>query len=177
MKVAQKSTIKLLVLLVLSGLFFLAGPLLAADIDYPTRPVTVHVGMAPGAATSIGAQIVLEGLPRYYTKPQPFIINHKPGASGMVAADYFMKQPADGYNLMWIAADTWIAMAKEPQKLSFTVKDFAFIGHFDYNSFVVAVSNKSLFETFEDFIDYAKKHPNEMTCFNRWDRLRASLRF
>ena len=80
MKVAPRSTIKLLVLLVLSGLFFLAGPLLAADIDYPTRPVNVVVGFAPGGAAYVGAIIVRESLPRYQTSA----FYHQPPRQGLM---------------------------------------------------------------------------------------------
>ena len=81
----------------------------------------------------------------------------------MVCADYLMKQPADGYNLMWFTGDSTIAMAKDPQKFSFTMKDFVFIGYFCYAPHVLAVSKASPFNTIEDFIENVKKHPSEMT--------------
>ena len=163
MKGAQRSTMKVLVLLSLAGWFLMAGWALAASEEYPSRPVTINLGMAPGGAGSVGAHIFAEGVQKYLSKPQPFIVNHKPGASGMLSFDYVMKQPVDGYNLLWITADIPLRMALEPHKFSFTLKDLSYIGHFAYTPFFLGVRSESSFQTMEDFIDYAKKHPGEMT--------------
>jgi tripartite-type tricarboxylate transporter receptor subunit TctC len=144
-------------------LMLLANPLLAAELDYPAKPVILNVGFAPGASASITGHIFAEGVQKYLPKPQPFIINHKPGASGMIAADYFMKQPADGYNLMWTPQDSYLRMALEPQKFSFTLKDFSYMGAFTYSPFTLSVNSESPFKAFEEFVEYAKKHPYEMT--------------
>jgi len=72
-----------------------------ADVDYPKRSVTLIVGFDPGASASISAHIFADGVRKHLARPAPFIINHKPGASGLLDADFFMKQPADGYTLLW----------------------------------------------------------------------------
>lgn len=157
-----RSKVKALVLFGLGVLVLVAGPVLAADTDYPTKPVTINVGFAAGGGAHVGATIVAGSSNKY--QRQPFIINPRVGASGLVAADYFLKQPADGYNLFWITPDSTVAMALEPKKVSFTLKDFIFLGSFYHAPFCVIVGDKSPFKTIEDFIDYAKKHPNEMTA-------------
>lgn len=164
MKLVQRSTIKLLVLLVLSRLIFSSSPLMAADIDYPTKPVTLICPFGPGGSNSVSAHIVLESLHRYSLKPQTFIISHRTGASGMIAHDYLVKQPADGYTLLWMDTNATTNLAKDPPKYPFTLKDFTFIGTFGYFPYVLAVSNERPFKTFEDFVDYAKKHPGELTA-------------
>ncbi len=145
------------------GILTVLGPMSAAGDDYPAKPVTIHVGMNPGGGSSITAQVFAEGVQKHLAKPQPFILNHKPGASGLVAADYFMKQPADGYNLLWFAPDTPLRMALEPQKFSFKKEDFSYIGILAYAPFTLAVNSESPFKSLEEFIEYAKKHPNEIT--------------
>ncbi len=140
-----------------------AGSVFAAGEDYPNKPVTINVGYAPGAAAGVGATIFSESVQKYLAKRQPFILNYKPGASGMVATDYFMKQPADGYNLMWMAVESVMRMALEPQKFSFTKEDFVYIGNFNYSPYILAVNQDSPFKTFEDFLDYAKKNPDVIT--------------
>jgi tripartite-type tricarboxylate transporter receptor subunit TctC len=153
---------EVLILLGLSVWVLLAGRVLAADLDYPTKPVTIHVGFAAGGGAHIGATIVTGSSNKY--QRQPFIINPRVGASGLVAADYFLKQPADGYNLFWITPDSTVALAKDPTKVSFGLKDFLFLGSFYHAPFCVIVPNNSPFKTIEEFIDYGKKHPNEMTA-------------
>lgn len=165
MKFIRRNTIKTLVLLGLVALSFLAGPVLAAGEDYPAKPVIITVGMNPGGSASISAHIFAESVKKYLDKPQPFIINHKPGASGMIGLDYVMKQPADGYNLFWASSDSPLRMALEPEKFSFKKEDFSYIGTFIYSPYTLSVNSEGPFKdkTFEDFIDYAKKHPGEMT--------------
>ena len=157
-------SIVLLVMAAVMGIFtILTGPVLASEGDYPTKPVTIHVGMPPGGMTSVSLHIVVEGLPRYLAKPQPFIINHKPGASGLVAADYVVKLPTDGYNLLSISIDAPLRMALEPEKISFKKEDFSYINTFAHAPYTLSVNNQSPFKTLEEFIEYAKKHPQEMT--------------
>ena len=150
-------------LIALGSITFFTGFVWAAGEDYPAKPVTLNVGYAPGGGASISAHIFTEGLQKYLAKPQPIIINHKPGASLMIAADYFMKQPADGYNLLWATQDHPMRMALEPQKFAFTIKDLSYIGTLGDCPFTLAVNDSSPFKTIEEFIDYAKKHPGEMT--------------
>ena len=135
----------------------------AAEGDYPNRPVNLIVGFDPGASASISAHIFADGVQKQLVKSQPFIINHKPGASGLLGADYFMKQPPDGYTLLWPVEGSFLRMAFEPQKFSFTLKDFIFLGGFTFSPYTLAVNNESPFKTFEEFAAYAKKNPGVMT--------------
>ncbi len=159
----KKSTIITLIFLGFLTLFFLTGYAFAAGEDYPNKPVTINIGYAPGAAAGVGATIFSDAIQKYLPRKQPFILNYKPGASGVVATDYFMKQPADGYNLMWMAVESVMRMALEPQKFSFTKGDFIYIGTFNYSPYILAVNQESPFKKLEDFIDFAKKNPDVLT--------------
>jgi tripartite-type tricarboxylate transporter receptor subunit TctC len=163
MRVVERSKVKIIVLFGLSAVLFLTGPVFAAGEDYPTKPVIINSGMAPGAAAGVSAQIFADAVQKYLAKPQPFMVNFKVGANGMVGFDYFMKQPADGYNLFWLTPENTLSMAKDPQKFSFTLKDVSFIGTLAYSPFVMAVKKDSPYKTFEDFVDFAKKHPGEFS--------------
>jgi tripartite-type tricarboxylate transporter receptor subunit TctC len=138
------------------------GNLFAAEA-FPERPVTINIGYAPGGSASVSANVFTQVIQKYLDKKVPFIINHKPGASGMMAADYVMKQPADGYNMLWNTQDVPARLALEPEKFSFTKEDFIYVGTFGYCPFTLSVNSDSQFKTFEEFVEYAKKHPNEMT--------------
>ena len=105
MRFLGTNTIKILVLVGFITFSLAIESVPAAEGDYPNRPVNLIVGFDPGASASISAHIFADGVQKQLAKPQPFIINHKPGASGMLGADYFMKQPADGYNLLWATQD------------------------------------------------------------------------
>src|SRR5512144_2265072 len=69
-----------------------------ASAQYPTRPVRLVVGFAPGGPTDILARRMAQ----YLTEKlgQQFVVENKPGATGNIATEYVMGQPADGYTIL-----------------------------------------------------------------------------
>jgi len=142
----------------------LRGAVLTLAEDYPVRPITIHVGFAPGAASGNSAQVFAEGVKKYLPTPQPVLVNFKPGASSAIAADFVLKQPADGYNLFWFPVDLVGKLAKDGNQLSFKMEDFIPIGCMGESPGMLTVnSEKSPFLKFEDFLEYAKKNPGKLS--------------
>ncbi len=73
----------------------LAVPALA---QYPARTVTIVVPFPPGGGTDTGTRLLAAKLTTKWG--QPVVVENKPGAAGMVGADYVSKQKPDGYTLM-----------------------------------------------------------------------------
>src|ERR1700752_3055517 len=67
---------------------------------YPTRPVRLIVGFAPGGATDIAARLIGQWLSDRLG--QQFIIENRPGAGTNIATDTVVHAPADGYTLLWV---------------------------------------------------------------------------
>src|SRR5271168_2637049 len=93
---------------------FLVVLLLAAAIaagtaaqDYPARPVTFLVPFAPGGVTDIFARILSQNLEKRLGKP--FIVENKPGGSGITAALDVARASPDGYTIM-MASSTLLAL-------------------------------------------------------------------
>lgn len=63
--------------------------------DWPTRPIRVLVGFGPGGGTDIAARIMAQPLSEILG--QPVVVENKPGAGGMTAADIVAKAPKDGH--------------------------------------------------------------------------------
>jgi tripartite-type tricarboxylate transporter receptor subunit TctC len=71
-----------------------ALPRVASALDYPTRPVHIIVGFAPGGGTDIMARLI--GQPLAERLGQQFVIENRPGAGTNVATEVVVNAPPDG---------------------------------------------------------------------------------
>jgi tripartite-type tricarboxylate transporter receptor subunit TctC len=69
----------------------------ASAEDYPTKPVKLIVGFAPGGTVDVVARIIGESLSRKLGKP--FIVENRTGANGMIAATAVAQSDPDGYTI------------------------------------------------------------------------------
>ena len=85
---------------IVSGLGFLAAvsTCLAADNDYPNKPVSVVVAYAPGGQGDVFARLVSEKLNTAYK--QSVVVDNKPGVSGTIGTRFVAKAKNDGYTLL-----------------------------------------------------------------------------
>src|SRR5687768_5298712 len=77
---------------------FMVSPAAFAQ-TYPTKPVRVLVGYAPGGIADTSARIVSQQLTSRLKAN--FVIDSRPGAGGRIAAEAATKVPADGYTLLF----------------------------------------------------------------------------
>ncbi|MDH7797626.1 MULTISPECIES: tripartite tricarboxylate transporter substrate binding protein [unclassified Beijerinckia] len=135
-------------------------PLHAQDV-FPSRPVTFMVGFAPGGGNDVLARILAEQLQIAFG--QSFIVENRPGASGMVAVGAVKRSNPDGYTLL-IGPSS--AMTVNPVMLKAVnynpVEDFipvAMIGHFP----LIVAANPSLpANSLRDLIGLAKADPGKI---------------
>src|SRR5689334_22454175 len=81
--------------------------LFAAEVgaaDYPAKPVKLVVPYPPGGGMDVMARVL--AAPLSARLKQSVIVENKPGASGMIGAEYVAKAPPDGYTLIMAPADT-----------------------------------------------------------------------
>lgn len=74
-----------------------SGAAFAQD-RYPSRPVKLLVGFAPGGFTDVAARIIAQKLSS--SLGQPVVVENRPGANGLIASDATAHAAADGYTLM-----------------------------------------------------------------------------
>ena len=79
-----------------------------AQAKYPDRPVKIVVGFTAGGGTDVAARIVAQKLSE--ATGQTFVVENRPGASGLIASEQVAKATADGYTIM-VGSQTTLAVA------------------------------------------------------------------
>ena len=138
-------------------LLALALALIAAPApaqDYPTKPIKIVVGFAPGGGTDITARIIAGGLAN--TVGQQVVVENKPGAGGVVAAEVVAQAPPDGYTIH-LAAVGALAVSPHMQKVGYDVeRDFAPVTMAVVFSNVLVVHPAQPIATLADYLRLAK---------------------
>ena len=70
----------------------------AQAADYPTKPITLIIGFAPGGPSDVLARILTRKMEEVLK--QPFVIENRPGAGAVIGTRAAAKAPADGYTLV-----------------------------------------------------------------------------
>jgi tripartite-type tricarboxylate transporter receptor subunit TctC len=148
------------VVLVLIALAIPATPLVAQE-PFPTRPITVWVGFPAGGGTDILTRALAEGAEKILG--QKIVVVNKPGASGTVAMTELVKAKPDGYTLL-SNTDTPATRSPHLRDLDYDpFRDVTYLAQFARYKVVWAVRADSPFQTWRDAIEWAKKHPGQLT--------------
>ncbi|MEK6243224.1 MAG: tripartite tricarboxylate transporter substrate binding protein [Pseudomonadota bacterium] len=140
--------------LLAAGIAAFAQPVLAQD--WPTRPVRMVVAFAPGGSTDIAVRVLAERIAP--ALGQPVLVENRAGASGNVAAEYVVRQPADGH-LVLATAD---ALASTPHlyKLAFDpAKEFVPVVQLTRQPVVLAAHPSVGVNSVAELIALAKSKP------------------
>jgi tripartite-type tricarboxylate transporter receptor subunit TctC len=125
---------------------------------YPDRPVKMLVGFAAGGGTDVAARIMAQKLTD--ALGQSVVVENRPGASGMIAAEAVAKSPADGYTLM-MGSQTTLAVAPALYR-KFAIdagKDFAGVAMAGVSPLVLVVHPSVPAQSVGDLIALARAKP------------------
>lgn len=135
---------------------------MAAAQDFPSRPISWVVGFSPGGISDQGARMVAKTFGEKLG--QPVIVENKPGAGGIVAAEYVASSKPDGYTVLYGANGVMAANVSLYKKLSYDpLKSFTLIHGMGSSPLVMVVPASSPFKSLKELIDYAKKNPGKLT--------------
>ena len=130
--------------------------------NYPTRPVTIIVPYTAGGATDILARILGDGLSKKLG--QPFVVENRPGAGTVIAANAVAKANPDGYTLLMGTSTPLAINATLHRHLSYDpVKDFVPLALVAKVPFVLVVNPDLSVKSVADLIGFAKEHPNKLS--------------
>src|SRR5678815_2375062 len=123
---------------------------------WPTaKPIRIVIAFGPGSASDIFARLVADRLRADLN--QTVIVESKPGASGIIAAEFVAKAAPDGYTLFLTTNTTHSANPYLFKTLPYDpLKDFTPIARIGYFPFVVLVDSKLPINSVKELVAHSK---------------------
>lgn len=138
-----------------------AGPATGAFADtYPSRPVHLVVGFTPGAASDIIGRLFAQGAGQVVG--QQIVVENKPGAGSIIAAQYVARAAKDGYVLFLPALSTLTNQIINPAPALDLNRDFAPIALLAIGAVVLVVNPASNVRSVPELIALAKAKPGQV---------------
>lgn len=155
------SVLRLMPAIVLVALSAMVGGQATAADTWPSRPVKIIVPSPPGDGSDITARVVADKLQAAFG--QPFIVENKPGAGGVVAAEQVAHAAPDGYTLIMGNAGSHGINAAVYTNLNYdAVKSFAPISLIALSPNVLVVNPNAPIHSVKDLIDLARAKPGAL---------------
>jgi tripartite-type tricarboxylate transporter receptor subunit TctC len=149
----QRMTSKITVGLMALTVLLLPFSSFAAEEKWPTRPITIYIGYAPGGGMDMMGRILSEEMRKTLGVAMPVV--NMTGANSAIAMDHVHKQPKDGYTLFGISSAVSTFPATGLSKL--TYKEFGIIGIVFDTLPTFSVPWDSPIKTAKDLIERFKK--------------------
>jgi tripartite-type tricarboxylate transporter receptor subunit TctC len=129
----------------------------SAPPSFPTKPVRLIIGSAPGSGPDIISRLVSDRL--YAAWGQRIVVDSRPGVAGIISAELALRANPDGYTWMMLTSQLFVATSVYPN-LKFNLdKDFVSIALIGSVPFVQMVNPKVPVKSIADLIALAKKQP------------------
>ena len=136
-------------------------PALAFAQAYPSRPVKLVVGFAPGGAADQVARAYQEPLAR--ALGQAIVVENRPGAGSSIAAEYAAKSPPDGYTLLIASPSSMLVNPILTPRPGFDPqRDLVPVSKVSSSPLVAAVHAGVGVATLRELIAYAKNNPGKL---------------
>lgn len=151
------------VVVLLAAAWALALPTHLSAQSYPGRSVRVVVPFAPGGATDIQARVLSKELGEQFR--QSFIVENRPGASGMIGAESVVNSPADGYTILFTTAALAINATLARSTIKFDpVKDLAPVIWTSSTPLVLIVHPNVAAKSAEELVELARRKPASLNA-------------
>jgi putative tricarboxylic transport membrane protein len=131
-----------------------------SDSSYPTRPVTLIVPYAAGGVADVGMRIICDRLSDRLG--QQFVVENRPGAGGVVAAQAGASAAPDGYTMLMTGNNTAIAEALFKSLPYNALTDFHSVSTAAFFDLLIVTRAGSPLKSVQDIIDAARKNPGKL---------------
>jgi tripartite-type tricarboxylate transporter receptor subunit TctC len=137
-----------------------AAPVAAAE--YPTKPITLIIGFAPGGPSDVMARILTKKMEEVLK--QPFVIENRPGAGGSLAGTAVARAAPDGYTVLLATGSLLAINVSLYKNLGYDPeKDFAPISLIGMQTNVLYLHPSVPAKSLSELIAHAKANPGKLS--------------
>ncbi len=133
----------------------------ASSQTYPSRPIRLIVGFAPGGAADILGRITAQGLTEAIG--EQVVVDNRGGAGGLIATEIAARASADGYTLLFTSPPHAINAALYRRAKYDPIKDFEPVIQVVATALILAVNAGSPFKAVGELVSYAKSNPGKLS--------------
>lgn len=127
---------------------------------YPTKPIRIIVGFGPGGVADLTARIVGEKLSQQLG--QQVLVENRPSAGGIIAAEAVAKAEPDGYTLLLMSNGNAVSASLFKSLPYDTATAFAPVSTLGFFDIGVVVGADSSIASMKDLLAYAKANPGKL---------------
>jgi tripartite-type tricarboxylate transporter receptor subunit TctC len=131
------------------------------DATWPSKPIRLLLGFAPGGGSDIVARLVAK--PLGDRLGQNVIVDNKPGAGGNIAAEMAARATPDGYTLVLLPSGHASNAAMKKSLPFHPVNDFAWVSTITTYPLALAVLPNSPIKSFADLLQRARAEPGKLS--------------
>jgi tripartite-type tricarboxylate transporter receptor subunit TctC len=128
--------------------------------DYPTRPITIIVPFGAGGPADVTARLIGNVLQENFG--QPFVVENRSGAGGVIGTLAVAKAPPDGYTLLMMSNTQTANESLVPTRKYELMRDLVPIAPINYSDLVIVVHPSVPAKTLQEFIALAKSQPGKL---------------
>ncbi|TPQ40212.1 tripartite tricarboxylate transporter substrate binding protein [Cupriavidus pinatubonensis] len=155
----RRTSLSLVALGILAPLGTLAAGR-ARAAGFPARPVTLVVPFAAGGATDTLVRTLADGASKHLG--QPVVVENRPGAAGVLGANYVARAKPDGYTLTIMPEPVF--RLPHLQKTQFDpMQDFTYVIHLTGYSLGVATRADAPWKSWQDMVEEARRNPGKIS--------------
>ena len=129
--------------------------------EFPSRPIKLVVGFAPGGTTDFMARLVADKLRG--PLGQPVVVENRTGANGSLGAEFVAKAAPDGYTLYFTTAGVATVYPHLKPAPYDTLRDFVGVSRVAFNSTMLVVNAAMPVASARDLAALARKTPGKLT--------------
>src|SRR5258708_30987145 len=126
---------------------------------YPSKPIRVVIGYAPGGSAEAGMRPLAKALEPLLG--QPLVFDYRPGAAAGVATEFIAKAPPDGYTLYYADSGP-LTLAPHLARVGYhSLNSFTHLGHVCGSGSLLVVHPSTPFSSVADVIAASKREPDK----------------